>query len=88
MQSHKSTLLKNYQLTTRQVSSISIWLNSAQENDSLKEWSSHTLPLWRITVLFFKRQLRKLGIMNEEANANVTIIITAEEQGRNCLFVF
>lgn len=45
------------------------------------------LPLWEKTVLFFKRQLRKLGIINEEASANVTII-TAEEQGRNCLFVF
>lgn len=39
-------------------------------------------------ALFLKRQWRKLGIMNEEASANVTIIITVEEQRGNHSFVF
>lgn len=34
-------------------------------------------------VLFLKRQMRKLGIVEEEKRMNVTIIINAEEQMRS-----
>ena len=39
----------------------------------------------REKLLFFKRQLRNLDIMNEEASENLTIVITAEGQRRSHL---